>query len=30
MAEKGVHVEYKFGTMIEIPRAGVTAGEIAE
>ena len=30
MAEKGVHFEYKFGTMIEIPRAAVTAGEIAE
>jgi pyruvate, orthophosphate dikinase len=30
MAEKGVNVEYKFGTMIEIPRAAVTAGEIAK
>ena len=30
MAEKGVEVKYKFGTMIEIPRAAVTAGEIAE
>ena len=30
MTEKGVHFEYKFGTMIEIPRAAVTAGEIAE
>jgi len=30
MAEKGVEVAYKFGTMIEIPRAAVTAGEIAE
>jgi pyruvate,orthophosphate dikinase len=30
MAEKGVEVSYKFGTMIEIPRAAVTAGEIAE
>jgi pyruvate,orthophosphate dikinase len=30
MAEKGVHFEYKFGTMIEIPRAAVTAGEIAK
>lgn len=29
MAEKGVRVDYKFGTMIEIPRAAVTAGEIA-
>jgi pyruvate,orthophosphate dikinase len=30
MAEKGVEVAYKFGTMIEIPRAAVTAGEIAK
>jgi pyruvate,orthophosphate dikinase len=30
MEETGVEVEYKFGTMIEIPRAAVTAGEIAE
>lgn len=30
MAEKGVTVDYKFGTMIEIPRAAVTADEIAE
>ncbi len=30
MAEKGTEVDYKFGTMIEIPRAAVTAGEIAE
>ena len=29
MAEKGTEVEYKFGTMIEIPRAAVTAAEIA-
>jgi pyruvate,orthophosphate dikinase len=29
MAEKGVDVEYKFGTMIEIPRACVTADEVA-
>jgi pyruvate,orthophosphate dikinase len=29
MAEKGVKVKYKFGTMIEIPRAAVTADEIA-
>jgi pyruvate, orthophosphate dikinase len=27
--EKGVHVPYKFGTMIELPRAALTAGEIA-
>ena len=25
----GVHVAYKFGTMIEVPRAALTAGEIA-
>jgi pyruvate,orthophosphate dikinase len=30
MDEKGVKFEYKFGTMIEIPRAGLTADEIAE
>lgn len=30
MMEKGVEFPYKFGTMIEIPRAAVTAGEIAE
>ena len=30
MAEKGVTFEYKFGTMIEIPRAALTATEIAE
>jgi pyruvate,orthophosphate dikinase len=30
MDEKGVEFEYKFGTMIEIPRAGLTADEIAE
>jgi pyruvate, orthophosphate dikinase len=29
MGEKGVSFPYKFGTMIEIPRAAVTAGEIA-
>jgi pyruvate,orthophosphate dikinase len=29
MAEKKVKFEYKFGTMIEIPRAAVTAKEIA-
>lgn len=27
--EQGVNVEYKFGTMIEIPRAALTADEIA-
>ena len=30
MAEKGVEVDYKFGTMIEIPRAALTADKIAE
>ncbi len=30
MNEKGIKVEYKFGTMIEIPRAALTADEIAE
>jgi pyruvate, orthophosphate dikinase len=29
MSEKNVKFEYKFGTMIEIPRAAVTAGEVA-
>lgn len=30
MAEKGVTVDYMFGTMIEIPRAALTADQIAE
>ncbi|MBI3151724.1 MAG: pyruvate, phosphate dikinase [Chloroflexi bacterium] len=30
MKEKGVKFEYKFGTMIEIPRAAVTAGAVAK
>ena len=30
MAEQGVRVAYKFGTMIEVPRACVVADEIAE
>ncbi|MCI0553147.1 MAG: pyruvate, phosphate dikinase [Anaerolineae bacterium] len=30
MQEKGVKFEYKFGTMIEIPRAAVTAEEVAQ
>jgi pyruvate,orthophosphate dikinase len=30
MAEKGVEINYMFGTMIEIPRAAITADEIAE
>jgi len=29
MAEKGIRVEYKFGTMVEVPRAALTADEIA-
>ena len=29
MAEKDIEVTYKFGTMIEIPRAALTANEIA-
>lgn len=29
MEEKGVEFDYKFGTMIEIPRAALTAAEIA-
>ena len=30
MTEKNCEIEYLFGTMIEIPRAAVTAGEIAK
>jgi len=30
MEKEGVEVEYMFGTMIEVPRAALTAGEIAE
>jgi pyruvate,orthophosphate dikinase len=30
MAEKGVHVEYMVGTMIELPRACLVADEIAQ
>jgi len=30
LSESGVEVAYKFGTMIELPRAALTAGEIAE
>ena len=30
MKEKGVEFDYKFGTMIEIPRAGLTADQVAE
>ena len=30
MAAEGIEVDYKFGTMIEIPRAALTADEIAK
>ena len=30
MEEQGIQVAYKFGTMIEIPRAALTADEVAE
>ncbi len=30
MEEKGVDVDYQFGTMIEIPRAALTADQVAE
>ncbi|MEA4852828.1 MAG: pyruvate, phosphate dikinase [Christensenella sp.] len=30
MAEKGVKIDYKVGTMIEVPRAALTADEIAK
>ena len=30
MAEQGIEIDYKFGTMIEIPRAALTADEVAE
>jgi len=30
MAEAGVDITYKFGTMIEIPRAALTADKLAE
>jgi pyruvate, orthophosphate dikinase len=30
MAEQNLKIDYQFGTMIEIPRAALTAGEIAE
>jgi pyruvate,orthophosphate dikinase len=30
IAETGVELDYKFGTMIEIPRAAITADEIAK
>ena len=30
MAEQGIEIAYKFGTMIELPRAALTADQIAE
>ena len=30
MEEQGVEVKYQFGTMVEVPRAALTANEIAE
>ena len=30
LAEKGARLDYKIGTMIEVPRAAITADEIAE
>ena len=30
MEEEGIELEYMFGTMIEVPRAALTAGEIAQ
>jgi len=30
MKEKGIEIEYKVGTMIEVPRAAVTAHQLAE
>ena len=30
MAQEGVEIQYKFGTMIETPRAALTADEMAE
>ena len=30
MEEQGITIKYKFGTMIEIPRAALTADEVAE
>ena len=30
MAEQNIDIDYKFGTMIEIPRAALTANEMAE
>jgi pyruvate,orthophosphate dikinase len=30
MREKGIEIDYKFGTMIEVPRAAVTADQVAD
>ena len=30
MAEKGVSIDYQVGTMIELPRAAIRAGDLAE
>jgi len=30
MADAGVHIDYRIGTMIEVPRAAILAGKIAE
>ena len=30
MREQGIEIDYKFGTMIEIPRAALTAHQLAE
>jgi len=30
MEERGIEVEYQFGTMVEVPRAALTADQIAE
>jgi pyruvate,orthophosphate dikinase len=30
MEEKGIEINYKFGTMLEIPRAAVTADQVAQ
>jgi pyruvate,orthophosphate dikinase len=30
MEEQGIEIEFKFGTMIEVPRGALTAGQLAE
>ncbi len=30
MKQKGIEIDYKFGTMIEIPRAAITADQVAD